>query len=143
MLFIELLKCYRGIFFADVPCLDNGRCVSLDVTAGMALVMPANVIHLVETVVDSVAFGCNFIDEAHLPDAIDAVREEMIQPIPDTMMPFKLLGILFIRHLMSGVVKNVDTRHDYLKAVADMWPLLGQAKGAKQLVDRIRQNVST
>jgi hypothetical protein len=136
---VYTLLCYRSIFFADVPCLDNGGCVSVDVKTGMGLVIPANVFHLVETVVDTAAFGCNFVDGAHLPVAVDAVREEQDLGLDGTFPRFDVLGVLLAHYSMTGKL-DVPLRSHDTETLLAMWPLLRATQG---LLDRLQEFVST
>lgn len=47
----------RDVFFGSHPSLDGGGCQKIVVTERQAVCMPAGMIHCVETVGTSVAFG--------------------------------------------------------------------------------------
>ena len=47
----------------------------------MGLFMPANIIHLVETVGEAVVVGANFLHRDHLPSIADAIRDEIADGI--------------------------------------------------------------
>ena len=57
---------WKPMFPGDDPLCDVGGCQKVVLTERQALVMPAAIIHLVETHSESVALGVDFIHRAHL-----------------------------------------------------------------------------
>ena len=56
----------KPMYPGDDPRCDDGGCQKMVMTERQALVMPAGMIHLVETLSKSVALGVNFIHREHL-----------------------------------------------------------------------------
>ena len=57
---------WKPIFPGDGPRCDPGGCQKVVLTEHQALVIPAGMIHMVETHSESVALGVNFIHRGHL-----------------------------------------------------------------------------
>jgi hypothetical protein len=69
---------------------------------GEALIIPANVIYLVETVGESIALGVNFITLSHLGPAIDAYQQERLfgQQRNECFPRFDILGLCVLQKFM-------------------------------------------
>ena len=70
----------RKVFFGDHPGLDDGGCQKVTLTAGQAVVMPANFIHMVETQGFAVAYGQNFLHVGQLWQAASHYELERSTP---------------------------------------------------------------
>ena len=57
---------WKPMFSGDDPRCDAGECQQVVLTERQALVMPAGMMHMVETHSESVALGVNFINRGHL-----------------------------------------------------------------------------
>jgi hypothetical protein len=66
----------RDFFFGSHPELDAGGCQKVVVSEGQALMMPAHVIHMVETTGTSIAYGMNFIHRSHVGGAAEVYMGE-------------------------------------------------------------------
>ena len=64
------------MFPRDDPRCDAGGCLQVVLTECQAPVMPAGMIHMVETHSEPVALGVNFIHRGHLLTAAKAFRHE-------------------------------------------------------------------
>ena len=67
---------WKPMFPGDDPRCDAGGCQKVVLTERQFLVMPAGMIHRVETHSESVALGDNFIHRGHLLTAARAFRHE-------------------------------------------------------------------
>lgn len=66
----------RDRFFGSHVGLDAGGCKKVVLREGSTLLMPANVIHMVETTGTSISYGINFIHRSHLIPAAKAYAKE-------------------------------------------------------------------
>jgi hypothetical protein len=66
----------RDVFFGNHPDLNDGGCQKVVLVEGSAIIMPANMIHMVETHGTSVALGINFLHVEHLADAARHFQRE-------------------------------------------------------------------
>ena len=64
------------MFLGDDPLCDAGGSQKVVLTERQALVIPAGMMHMVETRSDSVALGVNFIHRGHLLTAARGFRHE-------------------------------------------------------------------
>ena len=76
-----MFYCFSCLFFGATPGLDAGGCVKVVLTAGMTAILPAGMIHLVQTVGESVVVGANFLHSAHRGKIIETAREEILQDV--------------------------------------------------------------
>ena len=67
---------WKPVFPGVDPCCEVGGCRKVGLTERQALVMPAGMIHMVETHSESVALGVNFTHRGHLLMAASAFRHE-------------------------------------------------------------------
>ena len=67
---------WKPMFPGDDLRCDAGGCQKVVLTERQALVIPAGMIHMVETHSDSVTLGVNFIHRGHLLTAARAFRPE-------------------------------------------------------------------
>ena len=67
---------WKPMFPGDDPRCDAAGCQKVVLTERQALVMPAGMIHMVETHSESVALGVDFIHRGHLLTAARAFRPE-------------------------------------------------------------------
>ena len=67
---------WKPMFPGDVPRCDAGGCQKVVLTDRQSLLMPAGMIHMIETRSESVPLGVNFIHHGHLLTASRAFRLE-------------------------------------------------------------------
>ena len=67
---------WKPMFPGDDPRCDAGGCQKVVLTERQALVMPGDMIHMVETHSESVALGVNFIHRGQLLTAARGFRHE-------------------------------------------------------------------
>jgi len=111
----------RDFFFGSHPDLDAGGCQKLCVYDGQVLLMPANVIHMVETTGTSVAYGMNFIHRSHFVSAAlsYATERQKRQHYGECYPYFPVLAITHIVALMRQTIVLEPGEKEIIKIVWD------------------------
>ena len=92
----------RKFFFGSHEGLNMGGCQAITLKARQGLIMPANMIHMVETTGVSVAYGVNFIFKNHLRLAADTFKTEGVQKTKFTEC-YPSFSFLALAHIVSRV----------------------------------------
>ena len=92
----------RKFFFGSHEGLNMGGCQAITLKARQGLIMPANMIHMVETTGVSVAYGVNFIFKNHLRLAADTFKTERVQKTKFTEC-YPSFSFLALTHIVSRV----------------------------------------
>ena len=92
----------RNFFFGSHEGLNMGGCQAITLKARQGLIMPANMIHMVETTGVSVAYGVNFIFKNHLRLAADTFKTERVQKTKFTEC-YPSFSFLALTHIVSRV----------------------------------------
>ena len=79
-----------------------GGCQAITLKARQGLIMPANMIHMVETKGVSVAYGVNFIFKNHLRLAADTFKTERVLKTKLTEC-YPSFSFLALTHIVSRV----------------------------------------
>ena len=87
---------WKLMFPGDDPRCDAGGCQKVVLTERQALVIPAGMIHMVETHSESVALGVNFIHCGHLLTAARWFRNERKdeEPFSSCYPAFLMLALI-------------------------------------------------
>ena len=92
----------RKFFFGSHEGLNMGGCQAITLKVRQGLIMPANMIHMVETTGVSVAYGVNFIFKNHLRLAADTFKTERVQKTKFTEC-YPSFSFLALTHIVSRV----------------------------------------
>ena len=92
----------RKFFFGSHEGLNMGECQAITLKARQGLIMPANMIHMVETTGVSVAYGVNFIFKNHIRLAADTFKTERVQKTKFTEC-YPSFSFLALTHFVSRV----------------------------------------
>ena len=99
----------------DDPSCDAGGCQKVVLMERHALVMPAGMIHMVETHSESVALGVNFIHRGHLLTATRAFRHEWKDDENFSRcypaFPMLTLNELMVHLWLVSLVSNIKLIH--------------------------------
>ena len=135
---------FSECFFGNLPGLDDDPCVKVTVCAGEMLVMPANIIHLVQTVGECVVFGANFVTLNHLTAASYAYHTERLFNVsPGECFPrFDVLVVLIMRSALT----NPDELNLPEPQLRELWVLLTthvKRPAIEQMFFELREHVSS